>query len=94
MSHLPGKFVWFEHMSPDIAKARAFYEPLFNWHVETMSMGDRTYSTIHNGDTAIGGMRTIAGTPSHWMSYMSVLDVDASFAAATRTGARTLRRCR
>jgi predicted enzyme related to lactoylglutathione lyase len=91
MSHLPGKFVWFEHRSPDIAKARSFYEPLFNWHVESMPMGERTYSMILNGDTGIGGMGSIeAGTPSHWMSYISVLDVDHSFSAATRSGAKAL----
>ena len=32
MSHLPGKFVWFEHLSSDVPKARKFYETLFGWH--------------------------------------------------------------
>jgi len=91
MSHLPGKFVWFEHVSNDVAKARAFYEPLFNWHVEAMPMGDQTYSMIHNGDAGIGGMVAAdAGPPARWMSYLSVLDVDTSFMAATRAGARPL----
>ena len=38
MSYLPGKFVWFEHLSTDPARARNFYQQLFNWHVETMKV--------------------------------------------------------
>jgi uncharacterized protein len=91
MSHLPGKFVWFEHVSNDIAKARAFYQPLLNWHIEAMPMGDQTYHMIMNGSEGIGGFRTAPpGVPSHWSSYLSVVDVDKSFAAATKAGAKTL----
>ena len=34
--YLPGKFVWFEYVSNDAARARAFYEPLFGWRTESM----------------------------------------------------------
>lgn len=88
--HLPGKFVWFEHASADIAQARAFYEPLFGWHTEAMPMGGQTYHMLLNGNQGIGGLRTLpaAGTPSRWISYLSVADVDASTAAAVAAGAR------
>jgi predicted enzyme related to lactoylglutathione lyase len=90
MSHLPGKFIWFEHASNDIARARAFYEPLFNWHAEAMPMGGQTYHMIHSSaNNGIGGFVTAEpGTKSRWVSYVSVADVDASFAAATRAGAK------
>ena len=55
--HLPGKFIWFEHVSNDIAKARAFYEQLFGWHVESMPMGNQTYRMLMNGDGGVGGYR-------------------------------------
>jgi len=87
--HIPGKFVWFEHVSNDIARARAFYEPLFGWHVEAMPMGAQTYHMIMRGDQGIGGMRTAeAGMPNHWISYQSVKDVDAAHAAAVKAGAK------
>ena len=87
--HLPGKFIWFEHASGDIAKARAFYEPLFGWHVEAMPMGYQSYHMILNGGDGIGGLRaTEPGQPTHWMSYLSVPDVDESFAVATKGGAK------
>ena len=92
MSYLPGKFVWFEHVSNDSAKARAFYGELCGWTVEAMPMGEQTYHTIKNGkDRAIGGYRTAEpGMPSHWSSYLSVPDVDKSFAAAKAAGATGL----
>ncbi len=91
MSYLPGKFIWFEHASNDIPKARAFYEPLFGWHTETMPMGDKTYHMIQNGGVGIGGFcPPAAGTPVGWVSYMSVTDVDASYAAALAAGAKPL----
>ena len=60
MSHPPGRFVWFEHLSNDIPKARAFYEKLFGWNTEMMAMssGD-PYPVIHNGET--GDRRLRAG---------------------------------
>ena len=63
---LPGKFVWFEHVCNDIAKARAFYEPLLGWHVEATPMGAQTHHLIYNGHERIGGFRAAeADTPSH-----------------------------
>ena len=91
MSHLPGKFVWFEHVSSDIGKARAFYEPLFDWHVESMPMGGESYSMIMTaGNQGIGGLtKARPGAASHWQSYLSVADVDASHAAAIAAGAKS-----
>lgn len=91
MSHLPGKFIWFEHASNDIARARAFYEPLFNWHAEAMPMGGQTYHMILSGaNNGIGGFVTAdPGKKNRWISYVSVADVDASFAEATRAGAKS-----
>src|SRR5882762_5526283 len=91
VSRLPGKFVWFEHVSNDVAKARAFYGKLFGWHIESMPMGDQTYYMIQNGDTGIGGFRTAEpGMPSHWVSYVSVDNVDRSFKSAVANGAKSV----
>ncbi|WP_280153484.1 VOC family protein [Piscinibacter sp. XHJ-5] len=89
MSYLHGKFIWFEHVSDDPAKARAFYEPLFGWHVEGMPMGDQRYEMIHNGSDGIGGlMKAQPGEPTAWRSYISVEDIAASYQAALAAGAR------
>jgi predicted enzyme related to lactoylglutathione lyase len=92
MAYLPGKFVWFEHLSNDIPKARGFYEKLFGWNTEMMAMpGSDPYPVIHNGDTGIGGYaQAPAGAPPQWMSYLSVTDVDSSYKAALAAGAKSL----
>jgi predicted enzyme related to lactoylglutathione lyase len=92
MSHLPGKFVWFEHLSADIPKARKFYDALFGWHTESLPMGAQRYSMILNGDgttsQGIGGYRHVAASERpNWLSYISVIDVDATYAAALAAGA-------
>ncbi|MBX3603840.1 MAG: VOC family protein [Piscinibacter sp.] len=88
LPHLPGKFVWFEHASADVPAARRFYEGLLGWHVEGMPMGELTYHMILCGQDGIGGFRTAEpGQPSHWISYLSVGDVDAVHAKALSAGA-------
>lgn len=89
MQSIPGKFVWFEHFSNDIPRARAFYEGLFGWHTEAMPMGEQRYHLLMNGGDGIGGFRSAeAGAPSHWYAYLSVTDVDAVHAKALAAGAR------
>jgi hypothetical protein len=92
MSYTPGRFVWFEHRSNDIPKARAFYEKLFDWNTEMMAIpGSDSYPVIHNGDNGIGGYaQAPAGTPTRWLSYLSVSDVDSAYKAALAAGAKSL----
>ena len=92
MAHLPGKFVWFEHLSNDIPAARAFYEKLFGWNTERVAMpGGPSYAMIHNGASPIGGYASArAGAPTQWMSYLSVPDVDSAYKAAIAAGAKSV----
>jgi hypothetical protein len=91
MPYLHGKFVWFEHVSNDVERARAFYGDLFGWKSDGVPMGGQTYHMIQNGADGIGGFRTgMPGMPNHWMSYLSVADVDATVKAATAAGGKVL----
>ncbi len=92
MSYLHGKFVWFEHLSADAAKARKFYDALFGWHTEATPMGGpEPYPLIMNGSEGIGGFRAaLPGLGSQWLAYLSVADVDKSHAAALKAGAKSL----
>ena len=86
-----GKFVWFEHMSPEIDTARAFYEALFGWRSNVVPMGTDSYPMIQHGEQGIGGYRKATGkAPTHWIAYLSVPDVDASFKAIAAQGCRTM----
>jgi predicted enzyme related to lactoylglutathione lyase len=91
MTHLPGKFVWFELVTRDPKKAQAFYGEVLHWKVEAYPMGGFTYEMIKVGDDTIGGyVSADEGQPSHWISHLSVPDVDAAAKAAVAAGGKTL----
>jgi uncharacterized protein len=92
---LPGKFVWYEHVSNDVEKAEAFYGALLGWKVGAFPVGDSTYDMILSGDTMdtmIGGFVPVKSElhRSHWISYVSVEDVDGAVRMATALGGRVV----
>jgi predicted enzyme related to lactoylglutathione lyase len=89
---IPGKFVWFEHVSKDAKKAQAFYAEVLGWKVQRFPMGDQSYEMIFVGENMIGGYsRPLSDRqPPHWISYVSVEDVDASAKAAAASGGKVV----
>jgi predicted enzyme related to lactoylglutathione lyase len=89
---LPGKFVWFELVSNAPKKAQEFYGEVLGWKVQAFPMGDETYDMIFAGDTMIGGYAAPASPRQrpHWISYVSVEDVDAAAKAAAANGGRVI----
>lgn len=91
MATIPGKFIWFEHVSTDTAEARAFYGELLGWSVQEVPMGGQPYPMLHNGATPVGGLRGDgSGGAAHWLTWMSVDDVDAKAAACEGAGAKVV----
>ena len=91
---IPGKFVWFEHVSKDAKKAQAFYGEVLGWQARAFPMGPSSYDMICLGDsldTMIGGYGASRGDqPAHWISYLSVENVDAAAQAVTANGGRVI----
>lgn len=90
-TYTPGRVVWRELMTDDIAKAKGFYGELFGWTWKDMPMGEGqpAYPIAQVGDKGIGGMMQKpkdAPFPPFWLSYVSVKDVDASCASAKDGG--------
>src|SRR2546426_12518029 len=88
---LPRKFVWFELVSRDAKRAQAFYGEVLGWKTMPFPMGNTTYEMICAGETAdtmIGGYAAPKSDrqTSHWISYVSVEDVDATAKAAAANG--------
>ncbi|MBC8066720.1 MAG: VOC family protein [Deltaproteobacteria bacterium] len=87
---IPGKFVWFEHISSDAKQAQAFYAELFGWHAQAFPEGGG-YEMIVAGDEMIGGYGTSgADERAQWMSCVSVADVDAAVAASVAAGGKVV----
>jgi predicted enzyme related to lactoylglutathione lyase len=89
---LPGKFVWFEHVSADPKKAQAFYGEVLGWRVVPFPMGSFSYEMIYVGETMIGGYTAPFGgrQDPRWLSCVSVEDVDAAVRAATANGGKVV----
>ncbi|MHC5009820.1 MAG: VOC family protein [Planctomycetota bacterium] len=85
-----GRFVWRDLMTTDVEAATAFYGALFGWRVVPVDMGPMgTYRMLHLGEVGIGGivpLENAPGIPSHWISYITVDDVDASCEEIQRLG--------
>jgi len=91
MSYDHGRFVWFELLTKDVDKAKTFYPETLPWQVQSMPMQDGPdYTMITVKETGVGGIITPWGDPrTHWLSYVSVGDVDATAERIKANGGAT-----
>jgi uncharacterized protein len=93
LTYREGQFVWRELMTPDVAKARAFYGELLGWTSEEMAMASGPYTIFKKGDQMVAGgmaMPPDAAHPPSWMSYASIKDVDGALKAAAENGGQVV----
>ena len=87
-------FVHVELATTDVAKAKGFYQSLFDWTLNDVEMGGgMTYTLIRVGEGTGGGMmkHPMPGAPSMWLAYVDVDDVRAATAKAKTLGATVVR---
>ncbi len=85
-----GTFHWNELMTPDPEAAKSFYETTIGWTFDSVPMGDGIiYHVGMLGDRPVGGIvaTNAPDQPEHWMSYLSVDDIDARCEKAKAAGA-------
>ena len=87
-----GAFSWCELRAADADAAKAFYTKVLGWETEPMEMPTGVYTILKAGGAPVGGIMAnpAAGTPAHWMSYVTVDDVDARLEAAQANGGELL----
>lgn len=74
-----GRFLWQDLVTTDAAAARQFYGALLGWKFKQTSRSGRTYLLASTSAGPVGGIvdvRDIKDASSHWVSYVSVADVD------------------
>lgn len=93
----PGSFAWAELSSRGVDKAIAFYQKVFGWTPKANDMGPDAppYTEFQlDGESVAGGQEmqpmVPAQTPSYWLVYFAVNDVDKSFRTATEAGGKEL----
>lgn len=89
---LPGKFVWADLATDDLAAAQKFYSGLFGWTFAQVG----NYAIAANEERPLCGMlqvRRPANRPDarpRWVGYISVASVAKAQRAVTRSGGRVL----
>ena len=92
-----GSFCWQQLNTTDIDAAEAFYTKLFEWESKREDMGlFGPFAVIKNAGQEIASRMqmpvdtTGAGSQSHWLSYVWVEDIDASFEKMQALGGKVL----
>lgn len=92
-----GRFDWFEYMTGDVNKAKAFYSELFNWKVEEKAMPQADGSTYTYAMFCANG-KPVAGmsAPDHaslansWLAYTTVANLDNAVKTLQKNGGKVL----
>ena len=83
-------FTWRDLLSVDPDASAAFFTELFAWTEESVQIEPfGTYRRLSRNGEPIGGIVPLdaaLGHPSHWVSYVSVRNVDAAAGKAARLG--------
>jgi len=88
---LPGKWVWFELVTPDVRRSQAFHAEVLGWKVQPFPIGEQTYEVIFAADAMIGAYAAQrAQRQSRWISAVSVADVERAVAEAVVLGGRPI----
>jgi hypothetical protein len=90
----PGGLVWEDARLADPEAGRQFYASVFGYTFANVEGAPDDYQTFAVNDRIAGGigglMGAPEGTPSHWIAYFGVADVDAAVAAVQSGGGSVL----
>ena len=93
----PGTFCWVELGTTDSAAAKSFYTQLFGWDYDDHPMGPAgVYTMLKLNGKDAGALYELnpdmraQGIPPHWLSYISVSNVDETAEKAKAEGATVL----
>jgi predicted enzyme related to lactoylglutathione lyase len=94
-THLPGKVIWADLVTPDLAAAQAFYSGLFGWTFRDTHSGNAHYAVALVNGRPIAGIvqRPIPAGEQHqphWLTFIAVADVDRAARLAVTDGAQEL----
>jgi len=90
----PGTPSWVDLGTPDIKASAAFYGAIFGWTAHTAEQeeagGYTLFHTAEGKQVAGAGPLQDPAQPPAWTTYISVVDADATAAAATAAGGTVL----
>ena len=96
MPNAHGEFVWYELLTFDHAAAKAFYDAVVGWDIETKTNNAMGYRMIRTRSGKAGGVMEVTaqmreqGIQPTWFGYIAAEDADATIAAAQELGAKVM----
>jgi predicted enzyme related to lactoylglutathione lyase len=73
-----GRFVWFEVMTRDLEKTKAFYSEIAGWKFAPFG-GESTYELMSAGEKQVGAVMPVGpGEQPRWLGYIATDDVDGT----------------
>jgi uncharacterized protein len=93
--HHPGKIIWADLVTPDLAAAEQFYGGLFGWTFRSIHAGEADYAIAMLGGRPVGGLlqRPVPSgehRQSAWLTFIAVRDIEAARKLALAQGAKSL----
>jgi predicted enzyme related to lactoylglutathione lyase len=95
------RFVWFDYLTSEPAKAQAFFATLFGWKAQPYDLTDGSkYTMIVAGDQTIGGYAPpLPGTPTYrfsepyarWLPYLQIANGHETSIKVKTLGGRMVR---
>ena len=91
----PGKFVWGDLVTDDVAAAKAFYSGLLGWEFQTLNRPRGSYLIGFNNGRPVGGVleappkQAAKGQP-RWIGYISVTDLTQAMQSVALAGGKVL----
>lgn len=87
----PGKFIWFDLATPDIANQQAFYKNVFGWSFRSPTRTEDKYSLVINDGKAIAGIFNVEPPGGEqdgatWIALMSVDDLEQTLKIVRANG--------
>jgi predicted enzyme related to lactoylglutathione lyase len=92
MSATQSRFIWYELMTSDVAKAKAFYGEVVGWTTHLASQDGPEYWGWMKGAEGVGGLMALTsdmaagGAKPGWLGYLGVDDVDTAVKAIGAAG--------
>lgn len=95
-NHEHPRFSWSELVTTDPVGAKQFYEAVFGWETKDIQAAGGAYTILRHEGADIAGLYEMSAeqkehnTRAHWLSYISVSDVDAVSEKALEMGAQLI----
>jgi predicted enzyme related to lactoylglutathione lyase len=93
--HHPGKIIWADLVTPDMAAAQRFYSGMFGWTFQTVHAKGVEYAVASLGTQPVAGIlqkplpQDERRQPA-WLTFIAVHDVDAAERSALDHGAKSV----